>query len=98
MMPPNRYNQYENAFSRGNATSGAPICKGNTIFANANGCGLAYRISMIAPCTVNLGLYCSCDRYCDPGTASSPRSSSANTPPIMKKLIDVTRYSRPIFL
>ena len=25
---PNRYNQYDNAFNRGNATSGAPICNG----------------------------------------------------------------------
>src|SRR5699024_14046 len=33
IKPPNRYSQYENAFSRGNATSGAPICNGNTILA-----------------------------------------------------------------
>ena len=27
---PNTYNQYDNAFNRGNATSGAPICSGST--------------------------------------------------------------------
>jgi hypothetical protein len=34
MIAPKKYNQYENAFSRGNATSGAPICNGSTKFAN----------------------------------------------------------------
>jgi len=33
-LAPEQYNQYENAFSRGNATSGAPICNGSTKFAN----------------------------------------------------------------
>jgi hypothetical protein len=28
IRPPNRNSQYENAFKRGNATSGAPICSG----------------------------------------------------------------------
>jgi hypothetical protein len=28
IVPPNRYSQYEKALSRGNATSGAPICSG----------------------------------------------------------------------
>ncbi len=28
MSPPKRNSQYENAFNRGNATSGDPICSG----------------------------------------------------------------------
>ena len=36
---PNRNSQNENAFSRGNATSGAPICSGSTRLANPNTIG-----------------------------------------------------------
>ena len=38
---PNRNSQNENAFSRGNATSGAPICSGSTRLANPNTIGVA---------------------------------------------------------
>jgi hypothetical protein len=92
MMPPNRNSQYEKAFSRGNATSGAPIWMGSTKFANPNRMGVAYSSSMIVPCMVNSWLYCSGDRNCICGTASSARISSAMAPPIMKKTNDVTRY------
>jgi len=47
---------------------------------------------MIVPCIVNSWLYCSGDRNCAPGTASSARISRAMAPPIMKKANDVTRY------
>ncbi len=98
MIPPNRYSQYENAFRRGNATSGEPICSGRMKFANPNRIGVAYSSSMIVPCMVNSWLNCSFDRYCRPGRASSPRISSAIRPPIMKNANDVVRYMIPICL
>jgi hypothetical protein len=97
-VAPNRYSQYESAFSRGNATSGEPICSGSTRLANANTAGVAKNSSMIVPCIVRSWLYCSGLRNCMPGRASSARISSAITPPIMKNTNDVTRYIRPISL
>ncbi len=41
IKPPNRNSQYEKAFSRGNATSGDPICNGSTRLAKANTTGVA---------------------------------------------------------
>ncbi len=46
---------------------------------------------MIVPCMVNSWLYCSFERNCSPGRASSALSSNAITPPAMKKANDVTR-------
>src|SRR5256886_15727967 len=43
-------------------------------------------------------LYCSGDRTCTPGGASSPRISSAMKPPMKKNANEVTRYIRPICL
>src|SRR2546430_12995023 len=43
-------------------------------------------------------LYCSSDRNCIPGRASSPRISSAMKPPMKKNANEVTRYIRPICL
>ena len=45
-------------FIRGNATSGAPICKGMISLANPTNSGVANSSSMIAPCMVNSSLYC----------------------------------------
>ena len=50
------------------------------------------------PCIVNSWLYCSGERNCRPGRASSMRMSSAITPPTAKKISDVTMYIRPINL
>ena len=47
---------------------------------------------MIVPCMVNSWLYCSLDRNCSPGCASSARISMAINPPAMKNPNDVTRY------
>ena len=41
IVAPNRNSQKLNAFSRGNATSGAPICSGSTRLANPNTIGVA---------------------------------------------------------
>jgi hypothetical protein len=88
---PTRYSQYDNALSRGNATSGAPICSGRTRLAKANTLGVAYSSIITVPCMVNSWLYCSGDRNCSPGWPSSPRISSAITPPIRKNPNEVTR-------
>src|SRR6185312_7990602 len=58
--------------------------------------GVAKNSSMIVPCIVNSWLYCSGDRNCRPGRASSARISNAMKPPIMKNTNDVTRYISPI--
>ena len=42
--------------------------------------GVANSSSMIVPCIVNSWLYCSFDRNCRPGRASSARISSARMP------------------
>ena len=52
MSAPNRYSQYANMLSRGNATSGAPIWSGMTALANAANIGVANISSMIVPCMV----------------------------------------------
>ena len=41
IVAPNKNSQNEKAFSRGNATSGAPICSGSTRFAKPNTIGVA---------------------------------------------------------
>ncbi|CAB4937187.1 unannotated protein [freshwater metagenome] len=53
---------------------------------------------MIVPCMVNSWLYCSLDRNCNPGTASSVRMSSAINPPMRNNPNEVTRYIFPIVL
>ncbi len=85
-------------FSRGKATSGAPICSGMIQFVNPENSGVANISSMIVPCIVNAWLNCSLETICSPGRASSARMMSARTPPIRKKANDVTRYSVPIVL
>ena len=95
---PNRNSQNDSAFSRGNATSGAPICSGMIRFANAKNSGVANISSMSVPCIVNSWLYCSGDRNCSPGWASSARMSIAIRPPMRKNTNDAVRYIRPIVL
>jgi cytochrome c oxidase subunit 1 len=71
---------------------------GTTKLAKANTIGVAKNSSMIVPCMVNSWLYCSGDRNCSPGRASSPRISMAMKPPITNHVNDVARYIRPIVL
>ena len=78
-------------FSRGNATSGAPIWSGMIQFVNPANSGVANSSSMTVPWIVNAWLYCSFDTIWSPGRASSARISSAMTPPIRKNANDVVR-------
>ena len=79
-------------FSRGNATSGAPICSGMIALAKPANSGVANSSSMIVPCIVNSWLYCSGSlTICSPGSNSSARISSAIRPPIRKKMNEVMR-------
>src|SRR4051794_41155910 len=65
---------------------------------NAKNSGVANISSMIVPCMVNSWLYCSGDRNCRPGRASSPRISMAIRPPMRKNANEVVRYIRPMVL
>ena len=78
-------------FSRGNATSGEPICSGMITLANPTNSGVANSSSMIVPCMVNSWLYCSLLTSCMPGRASSARMTSAIRPPIRKNTNEVIR-------
>ena len=53
---------------------------------------------MTVPWMVKSWLYCSFERNCRPGRASSARISSAITPASAKKMNDVTVYITPIVL
>ncbi len=53
---------------------------------------------MAVPCMVNSWLYCSLDRNCSPGVASSARISNAIKPPMKKKMKQATMYMMPIIL
>jgi hypothetical protein len=91
MSPPKRNSQYDSMFSRGNATSGEPICNGMIALANPANVGVANSSSMIVPCIVKDWLYCSAETICKPGRASSARTTIASAPPIRKKPNDVIR-------
>ena len=95
---PMRNSQKENAFSRGNATSGEPICSGMIRLPKAKNSGVANISSISVPCIVNSWLYCSGDRNCISGRASSARISIAMSPPMMKNVNEAVRYIRPIVL
>ncbi len=78
-------------FSRGNATSGAPIWSGMIQLAKPVKSGIAKSSSMIEPCMVNAWLNCSLEINCVPGRASSARITRASAPPSRKKTKAVTR-------
>ncbi len=78
--------------SRGNATSGAPICSGMISFAKPTNSGVANSSSMIVPCMVNSSLYCWSDTMCPSGLMSCARITIAMIPPNRKKMNDVIRY------
>ncbi len=48
--------------------------------------------SISVPCIVNSWLYCSLEKCCSPGRASSARIMMAMRPATMKNTNDVTKY------
>ena len=84
--------------SRGNATSGAPICSGMISLANPTNSGVANSSSMIVPCMVNSSLYCWSDTRWLSGPSSWARMIIAISPAAMKKKNEVIRYRWPITL
>ena len=99
IVEPKRNSQKANAFSRGNATSGAPICNGRIALAKPANSGVANMSSMIVPCIVKSWLYCSfVGTICMPGSNSSARMMSAITPPSRKNSTEAIRYMYPIVL
>ena len=99
IVEPKRKNQKASAFSRGNATSGAPICIGMMTLAKPANSGVANISNITVPCIVNSWLYCSlvC-RICIPGSNSSARIASAITPPRQKNVKEAIRYMYPMVL
>src|SRR6266480_6364137 len=85
-------------FSRGNATSGAPICSGMISLANPTNSGVANSSSMIVPCMVNSSLYCESDTMWLSGPNSWALMIMAISPATMKKPNDVIRYRWPMIL
>ncbi len=82
---PKLNSQYAKALSRGNATSGAPICSGMSTLAKPAKSGVANMSSMIVPCMVKSWLYCSfVSTTCRPGSKSCARMTRAITPPRQK--------------
>ena len=79
-------------FSRGNATSGAPICSGISALAKPANSGVAKSSSMIVPCIVNSWLYWSgLSTSCRPGSASSARMTSAMRPAMRNQMNEVMK-------
>ena len=79
-------------FSRGKATSGAPICSGISALANPANSGVANSSSMIVPCMVNIWLYWSgVSTTCSPGVASSARMTRAMMPASRNQMNEVMK-------
>ena len=85
-------------FSRGNATSGEPICSGMISLASPTNSGVANSSSMIAPCMVNSSLYCWSDTRWLSGPISWARMIIAIRPAARKKPNEVIRYRWPMIL
>jgi len=98
MIAPTANVQNENALSRGNATSRAPIWSGMMKLKNAAPIGMTTRKIIVVPCIVNISLYCADVRNVLFGTASWMRIRSASMPPKMKKNRPEAPYRKPILL
>ena len=88
----------EKAFSRGKATSRAPICNGMMKLKNAAPRGMTARKIIVVPCIVNIVLYCGAVSSVLLGTMSCRRMSRASQPPTRKKNRANEPYRKPIFL
>ena len=98
MIPAIGSSQYESAFSRGKAMSGAPSISGTAKFASPAKAGMMNRKIISAACSDTSPLKVCVSTYCMSGCASSARKSIAISPPAMKKKNVVTRYWTPITL
>ena len=98
MIPAIGSSQYDNAFRRGNAMSGAPSMSGTTKFASPANAGITNRKIISDAWTEKRPLYVWLSKNCIPGLASSARTSIASRPPARKKKIVVARYCIPITL
>ena len=90
--------QYDSAFRRGNAMSGAPIISGSTKFASPAKTGMMNRKIRIEAWTVKRPLKVLASTNWRPGAASSARISIAISPPTNRKKNEVTTYWMPITL
>ena len=90
--------QYDSAFSRGNAMSGAPIISGSTKFASPAKTGMMNRKISSEAWTENSPLKVFGSTNWRPGSASSARISIAIRPPTNRKKNEVTVYWIPITL
>src|SRR5918998_2298190 len=90
--------QNDSALSRGNAMSGAPIISGMTKFARPANTGMMNRKIISDAWTLKRPLYVFGSTNCEPGAASSARTSIASRPPISMKKNDVTTYWIPMTL
>jgi hypothetical protein len=98
MIPAIGSSQYESAFKRGNAMSGAPIISGMTKFASPAKAGITNRKIIRPACTEKSPLKVWLSTNCMPGRASSARMIIASRPAMTKKTIVVTTYWTPITL
>src|SRR3954451_19061956 len=90
--------QYDSAFRRGKAMSGAPIMSGSTELASPAKTGMMNRKMRIEAWTENSPLKVFESTNCRPGRASSARISIASSPPTSRKKNEVTVYWIPITL
>src|SRR5919107_559085 len=98
MIPASGSIQYDSAFRRGNAMSGAPIMSGRTKFASPAKTGMMKRKISSEAWTLKSPLNVLGSTNWRPGWASSARMSIANSPPTKKKKNEVTTYWMPMTL
>ena len=98
MIPAIGSSQYESAFSRGKAMSGAPSISGTAKLARPANAGMMKRKIISAACSDTSPLKVCVSTNCMSGFASSARKIIAMSPPTVKKKNVVTRYWTPITL
>ena len=98
MIPAMGSSQYESAFSRGNAMSGAPSMSGTAKFASPANAGMMNRKIIRVAWTETSPLNVCESTNWSPGWASSARKNIAIRPPITKNTNVVTRYWTPMTL
>ena len=97
-MPATGSSQYDSAFRRGKAMSGAPIISGSTKFASPAKTGMTKRKISSEAWTLKRPLKVLASTNWRPGAASSARMSIAISPPTKRKKNEVTTYWMPITL